>query len=378
MATARPLYSIEIIETLYEFDEPILFVARVGFLKSLFLKIHETDSTNDYMSCYIDDEYIAALRDGRISIRGAFDSQKERYIVNADHLLNVTSEAKIGANDIGEEHLPKPGVGILPRLGDCPDVLQVKDALVSIYFQGAGLKRESIHYSTLMNLLYGVQNLVKNVIAPPELRGLRNSTFDFLVGDPALGSLMISVKEPTANLGKLRQSPERRDLTMDDVRTGVDRNKDEFFAGMEEMLSQNSLNDASEDIYEGVQHLLPSADTVFSNVTFSTQKGGVLRRISISRERADAVRKAHARANHADSRRTGTIVEINASSRTLLLRSRTGATTTCAFDKGSFDRLRKDPSFKIGSRLQVGGDLFQRVRRDYLNVDQVFLLEAVT
>ncbi|RWN44682.1 MAG: hypothetical protein EOS03_23845 [Mesorhizobium sp.] len=377
MSTARPLYSIEIVETLYEFDEPILFVARVGFLKSLFLKIHETDTTNDYLSCYIDDEYVSALRDGRISIRGAFDSQKERYVVNADHLLNVTSEAKIGSEEIGEENLPKPGVGILPRLGNCPDVLQVKDALVSIYFQGAGLNRESIHYSTLMNLLSGVQNLVKNVIAPPELRGLRNSTFDFLVGDPALGSLMISVKEPTANLGKLRQAPERRQLTMDDVRVGVARNKDEFFSGMEEMLSQNALNDASDDVFEGVQHLLPSSETPFSNVTFSTQKGGVLKRISIDRERADAVRKAHARRNSTDSKRTGTIVEINAASRTLLLRSRAGI-TTCAFDTETFERLRKNPAFKIGSRMSLDGDLFERVRRDYMNVEHIILLEAAS
>ncbi|MES0035683.1 hypothetical protein NKJ74_10395 [Mesorhizobium sp. M0046] len=377
MAIQSPLYSLNIVDTLYEFDEPILFVARVGFLKSLFLKINETETTSDYLSCYIDDAYISGLREGRISIRGVFDSQKERYIVSADHFLNVQSEMMVGLNDVGEDHLPKPGVGMLPRLGECPDVLQEKDALVSIYFQGAGLRRESIHYSTLMGLLSGVQNLVRNVIAPPELRGLRNSTFDFLVGDPALGSLMISVKEPTANMGKLRQAPERRGLTIEDVRTGVARNKDEFFSGMEEMLSQNALTTASDDVYEGVQHLLPSAETAFSNVTFSTQKGGVLRRISISRERADAVRKAHARSNGTDSRRTGTIVEINAASRTLLLRSRAGV-TTCAFDQSAFERLRKDPAFKIGSRLQVDGDLFERVRRDYLNVDQIVLLETVT
>ncbi|MER9005889.1 hypothetical protein NKI15_19855 [Mesorhizobium sp. M0862] len=377
MATQSPLYFLNIVETLYEFDEPILFVARVGFLKSLFLKINEIDTGGEYLSCYIDDNHISGLRDGRISIRGVFDSQKERYIVAADYALNVLSEMMVGPTEVAEAFLPKPGVGILPRLGECPDVLQEKDALVSIYFQGAGLQRESIQYSTLMGLLSGVQNLVRNVIAPPELRGLRTSTFDFLVGDPALGSLMISVKEPVANMGKLRQAQERRGLTIEEVRIGVTKTKDEFFAGMEDMLSQNALTAATDDVYEGVQHLLPSADTAFSNVTFSTQKGNVLRRISISRERADEVRKAHARSNGVDSRRTGTIIEINAASRTLLLRSRAGV-TTCAFDPTAFERLRKDPAFKIGSRLQVDGDLFERVRRDYLNVQRIILLEAIT
>ncbi|WP_144224191.1 hypothetical protein [Mesorhizobium amorphae] len=194
----EPLYKLSDIEHLYSFDEPVLFIARVGFLPAIFLKLQDIGERGEFISCYIQEEYIDGLKDGRISIRGVFEAQKDAHIVECDEYLNVYAEKCLLRSEIPESMLPRPNTGLYLRHGECPDVLQEKDALLSIYFRGVELNREHILYSTLMSLLSSVQSLARNVIAPPELRGLRHSTFDFLVGDPALGSLMISIKKPTA------------------------------------------------------------------------------------------------------------------------------------------------------------------------------------
>lgn len=187
--------------------------------------------------------------------------------------------------------------------------------------------------------------------------------------NPHVDTSVKARKEPTANLGKLRQSQDRKNITLEDVRVGVSRNKDEFFDGMDELLGHTVTTNAalSDELYIGVQHLLPSDDTPFSVVTFSTRDGSGFRRISINKDRADGVRLARERTK-ANARRSGRIVEINSASQTLLLKSRTSTITTCAFDKASFEQLAADASFKIGAKLEVSGDLYERVRRDFLVV----------
>lgn len=372
---------LEIVETLYRFDEPLLFVARVGTLQALFLKTDETEQKQLFLSCYVDNEHIEALKDGRISIRGAYEAQKDLTVVSTDFEYQVgeyTSYARTASQV--EPLLPERGVGILPRFGECPDVLQEKDALFSVYFKGAGLNRERIAYSTLMELLGTVQKFAKNVIAPPELRGLRASTFDFTVGDPALGSLMVSIKQPEFDLRKLRLNEKRRDLTRDQLTNGLERQKDELFADMEELVDLSSNEDAQsdrvEDTYFSLRGLLPTENTPFQSVMFSASSGDGFKRLSIDRSKADAIRQEHEGRDFRPNTRSGVIVEINAASATILVRSRLGRITTCAFDRDTFEALQTNRAFKIGSQTRLSGQLASRVRRDLMHVDAIDSLEA--
>jgi hypothetical protein len=375
----RIAYKIEIIKTLYHFDEPMLFVGKVGLLSALFLKTDEFDEGSEYVSCYIDKDVIEALQDGRISIRGAFEAQKELFLVKADFSYGVFEEKLVSKDELDStRRLPKPGVGILPRLGECPDVLQEKDAILSVYFKGDQLGRESIRYSTLMSMLWSVQQFARNVIAPPQLRGLRSSTFDFTVGDPALGSLMISIKEPQFNLSKLRQSSSRRSITRDELRDGVQRHTDLLFSEIEGLIERPGTTSASpsDDTYEGLKALLPTDVTPYQSVTFSAHAIDGFRRISINQEKAEAVRAVHEKGLNTTAEKVGRIIEINASSNTILLRSSLGRVTTCAFPHEMFRNLREDANFKIGSEMALYGDFFERTRRDYLFVRAVRLLAA--
>lgn len=123
---------LEIVETLYRFDEPLLFVARVGILQALFLKTDENNEGNEYLSCYIDKDHIEGLKDGRISIRGVYESQKDVTIVRTDFDYVVSSfETFARSSNEVVSRLPESGTGILPRLGECPDVLQEKNSLAN-------------------------------------------------------------------------------------------------------------------------------------------------------------------------------------------------------------------------------------------------------
>lgn len=375
------LYKIEISKTLYYFDEPILFVAKVGILNCLFLKTDDLEEGREFLSCYVDENNLAGLLDGRLSVRGAFEAQKDNFLVVSNGSYHVISERKAEPSEL-LERLPEPNVGVFEHLGECPDVLQEKDAFLSIYFRGSQLRSDHIKYSTLMRLLGSVQGLARNVVVPPALRGFKASTFDFLVGDPALGSLMVSIKEPTFNLQRVRQAQHNQNLTREQLELGVSRHKDAFFSGVKGLFDDatdghggGELLDS--EVFEGIKEFLPSDETPYSNVTLSTQDGGKLRRISISKERADAVRARFKSSNSAKVTRSGVVVEINAASATLLLRTASGAIVTCAFDRDSFSQLRRQESFKIGAQVKLTGDLVERTRRDYLTVSNFEFVNQV-
>lgn len=374
---ANASYRLDFIETLYRFDEPVLFVARAGMMPALFLKTDETDHGNEYLCCYIASNHLEGLKDGRISLRGVYEAQSDVSIVTTDFHYQVERVVPLSIKAPQVlALLPEPGVGILPRMGECPDVLQEKDSLISVYFKGAGLERDRIGYQTLMDLLSKVQRFAKNMIAP-ELRKLRSSTFDFTVGDPALGSLMISIKEPEFDLAKLRQNEKRRDLTREELTGGVERNRADLFADIESLASKATSSPASEDAYYAVRDLLPSEDTPFQSVMFSTNDPRGFRSVSIDTSRAEEVRRDYEPRQLSRATRSGIIVEINADSGTCLLRSpQSYRVTTCAFDAETFDELQQNRKFRIGSRLQVTGEFLKRTRRDYLTVHRVDLVEG--
>ncbi|MGO6968902.1 hypothetical protein [Rhizobium leguminosarum] len=380
-AVSETLYKIRIERTLYQFDEPILFTARVGMLNALFVRTDLTEDGHEFLSCYIDDNHLDGLLEGRLSVRGAFEAQSDNFLVYANDAYEVSKELKVTGDEL-QCRLPDPNVGVFEHLGECPDVLQEKNAFLAIYFRGENLGRGSIQYSTLMKLLGTVQVFARNVLVPPSLRGYKASTLDFLVGDPALGSLMIAIKEPTFNVSRLRQTQNDQGLTSQRLKDGASTHKNEFFAEVQELVEsphkfRAAHTDDEEDIFESIKHLLPSDDTPYSNLTFSTQDGKSLKRISIDRDRADRVRASYSTANSVRSRRSGVIVEINASSATLLLRSASGAVTTSDFTREAFAELRRNPDFKIGARLILDGELFERPRRDYLVVKDVVSLNDV-
>ncbi|TAV30621.1 hypothetical protein [Rhizobium ruizarguesonis] len=381
MSATEKHYRINIDRVLYQFDEPILFTGRVGMLNALFVRTDQTEAGHEFLSCYIDEKHLAGLVDGRLSIRGAFEAQSDNFLVYANNAYEVLSESKVTGDEL-ESRLPDPNVGIFEHLGDCPDVLQEKDAFLAIYFRGDKLRRDAIPYSTLMKLLGTVQVFARNVLVPPSLRGYKASTIDFLVADPALGSLMIAIKEPTFNLSRLKQAQQDQNLTRERLRDGTSNYKDEFFAEMKDLIeSPHSFRaaheDVEEDVFESIKHLLPSDETPYSNLTFSTQNGSSIKRISIDRDRADYVRASYDSVNSVHSRRSGVVVEINSSSATLLLKAPAGAITTASFTREAFSILRNNGDFKIGAHIVLDGDLFERPRRDYLTVKNLVSLNGV-
>ncbi|WP_144224189.1 hypothetical protein [Mesorhizobium amorphae] len=156
-------------------------------------------------------------------------------------------------------------------------------------------------------------------------------------------------------------------MTIDDVQKGVARNRDEFFHEVEALLSPQSA-EVGDEIYLGIRPLLPGPESPFSSVTFSSTQSGAVRRISIDQQKADQVRKIHEKSTDKPVVVAGSVIEINASSKTALVRSPLGGVTTCAFDAEKFKDLMGTGLFRIGSKIKVSGLRYERVRRDYLSV----------
>lgn len=370
------LYKIKIDKILYMFDEPMLFTGKVGSLNSIFLRTDDDDDRAEFISCYIDQKHLDALEDGRISVRGVFEAQTDIYIVWTDRDYNVLEEKRNNLGSIAHK-LPEKNVGLYRSYGECPDVVEERGTFLSIYFRGAGMSRDHIPYSTLMRLLHDVQSVVRSVVLPPQLRGMKSSTVDFLVGDPALGSLMISIKEPTFNLATINKSRLEKTLTNADIVNATERSKEEFMNMIDSLVESPtsfrvSLNQSDEnELYETVRSLLPSEDTPFSDVTISTRSGNLKKRVSITKAKADAVRVSFEQENNNIKEIYGGIIEINSASYTILLKTNYGRVVTCAFDRDFFEKLRKEYFFKLGAKVTVSGEFWQRVRRDYIDVSDL-------
>lgn len=114
----------EWIETLYEFDGPMIFVGVLDGARRLFCAVRERNGNWGYLAAAAPDEAIDALRTGGLSVRGALESSDDVLSVELDRRLAVQSMDAVSLPDVPEAWLPTPGYGLSHVFGTCPDRLE--------------------------------------------------------------------------------------------------------------------------------------------------------------------------------------------------------------------------------------------------------------
>lgn len=115
---------VEWIETLYEFDGPMIFVGVLDGAKRLFCAVREQDGNWGYLASAAPDEALEALRTGGLSVRGALESSDDIVSVDLDPGLAVRSMEAVSLSDVPAAWLPTPGYGLSHTFGTCPDRLE--------------------------------------------------------------------------------------------------------------------------------------------------------------------------------------------------------------------------------------------------------------
>ncbi len=362
---------------LYEFEEPLIFTARLGFAELLFLKVSEIESEALYLATSIYPHILDAVESGSLSLRGAMQSGP-CFIVQMADSSRVLRYWDCNPDDVPEQFLPKRGVGLTPGMGWVADTYEQIDAFFSVRFSGETLSRETMSFQTFKNLIDNVYESVRRMFAPSGLEKAKSATFDFRIYEPEFGSLIVNIENLELNPKNIRRHLKNKDVDIDDVRAGFVNKKDEFFREMEavtEIARARELSNSDADEHFGVlkkvMGLLPGESTEFDKIEFSGAAGAKRQTIIIEGTTASRLRRAHDAASGVQKSLIGAIIITNSNSNTFVVRLDGGRQLTCHLQGDKFKILMADIRFRSESRVNVYGRLYRRSQRDYMELDDL-------
>lgn len=363
------------VEVFYEYDYPLIFSADIGFERFLFYRLKEIDGGDIFLSVPLSSELEAALRENRISVRGALGDQPCR-VHKVDYTWKIEKTWNSNTRCFKEEQLPRSGVGIIRSVDRVPDTLPTVEPFIKFKFTGQGLGEGSVPFQVFKKYVNSVYDFVRSALAPDGMEGARSDAFDFFVREPRFASLEIAIDKPVSDVEKVRKYLSRETMSEQDLSEGFFHQRQEMFVGLESLVEEvgagrvkKSTLLSSKKILREILAILPDHDNSVAAVEISAKFSGIEHSIYISDEIAKEIREAHAVAFTKRKKMKGRISIINKNSASFVIESvRGGQMTTCELEREMFDALVKNTKFKIGAMIEVSGDWTPRPRRGKMAV----------
>ncbi|SOC16884.1 hypothetical protein SAMN05877809_10915 [Rhodobacter sp. JA431] len=367
--------TFEVGEVLYEFDEPLIFRAKVGPLDCLLNKVSSRNGGSYYLAAETKDDIISALKDGNISVRGAFLS-KSYWIFFWRFGSKELAYWRIDHSDLPKKFLPKTQRPLYYWQNPAPDSLAQAESIFSIKFSGQNLNDKSISLGRLRSLVDKSFVTVRALLTPLELQNSRSSTLDFDC-QIALSSFVVAVKSPIVNMQAVRRRSELSDLTQEGIESGVryqgyilgekikEMSKAATVEGeMEKYAAENFLLTAA------LSELMPNEDSFFDAVEFSASQGKSVNVVTFKREAAIAVKSALVDIESRPIIEKGKIVGGSEKTRTVRIMSFRGRQVTCKFSPEQFELVAPEGKLDLSRYLSMRGILTRRERVDYMQVQE--------
>ncbi|MNY04687.1 hypothetical protein D3C86_1373770 [compost metagenome] len=349
----------------------------MGLANVLCYKLEDIGRNELFLVSAIDASRLACLKEGRLSVRGALESANYWIVETRAH--QSTRAWTAASHDLPDDFLPAPKSGLFSHFGDVPDHVQQIGAFLSVKFSGPELSEEAISLKKFKELVDTFYESVTKLFTPSALDGVRKGTlFDYELAQPKLASLLLSIKRPVVDIEGLQ----RRRKTVDnnllaDINGEINADRDQFLLTAQGLVDRANGNaglvDYVAEHYEyasAIANLSPYSGGGFDRVEFDAETARGLERIVITEQTGIRIREARDAAASAPRQVTGTIIEVNAARRTFVLRSRAERQVTCALLWEMFDRHQEAGSIRIGARVTVYGSYWERVRRDYIEVQR--------
>lgn len=368
---------IEPSETLYEYDGPMIFRAELGLVNILCNKVSVRNNRHLYLACQTDDRTVEALKEGKLSVFGAFD-RPSFWILSLDEQFQITSYWNCDREEVPKRFFAKPGYGLYHWQGRVPDSLMQASSMLAIKFKGPELTEDGIPFGKFKELMDQAFDAVRKLLTPVPLLNRRTSTFDFEIAPPKFASLVIAVKEPVINMASIRRTKALKQYSREQLESAVQHLGEDFaerIVELKELADSDKIDGkyASDNFsfLDILADILPQPDGDIDSVEFTAfGKNGIETAVFDQKASADikhklAVAQANAVVEH------GVIIGITAQSATLLVQSIRGKVVTCRFEREYFDNLLKEDQFKIHRPVRLRGNMFKRPRRDLMDVDGV-------
>lgn len=369
---------VQINDVLYEYDGPLIFHGVLkGILSCIVSKVLETDTGDLFMACQVDNQTLKSLKDGRLSVYGAF-AQNQYWIYKSGQNGEMPFWL-VDHPDIPERFFARPGKPLHYWQGSAADSLDQAEALLSLKFQGFGLSARGMPLGKLKALVDQSYSSMKKLLTPPSLINSRASTFDFEVAPIKFASLHVSAISPVINMGAIRRS--RPDVTEEKV-------KDEFYsrqsfltsklAELESIRNGEGINKdyATKNFVflSSLVDLLPKEDGFLSSTEISSHSIEGHTSIVFDKDGAQEIRDSIEESISDTVTEVGSIGGFIEKSGTVRFRSRRGKEVTCVFSAGDFEALTNAEGFKKGARIEISGRIIIRPKVDLMKVSSWRLL----
>ncbi|SIT06116.1 hypothetical protein [Paracoccus saliphilus] len=361
-------------DVLFEFDEPLIFRSDVGVLDCLLNKVSSRQETSYYLACETNDLTINALRHGRISVLGAFNSNNF-WIFGTNPHGAIEAYWRLSADEVPTKFKPEAGVPLYHWMDSAPDTLAQATALFSIKFRGKNLKQNSIALGQMKGLIDKSFSTVRALLTPIELMHSKSSTLDFDC-EIALSSFLISIHEPLVNMSSVRRRKDLESLSKEDIEADV--RKMSFL--LAEKLGQFSLAAKGEGaladymaknlaVTSALSQILPEEGGFFNSVEVNVLSNGVIKSIVFDEEDATQIYAALHDIENKQVKDSGKIVGGSEKSRTVRIMSVRGKQVTCHFEPDTFSLVAPDGKLDLSRYIHIYGILEQRPRVDRMEVE---------
>jgi hypothetical protein len=368
-------------EVLYYLNGPAIFTCRIGLLTYVFFKSDEYDEGDYYLAASVTDRELTALKEGRLSVRGAL-SQPHCWLMQTDFELNVHRYEEKSESEV-RAFLPKSGVPLLGSFETAADSINQTDSLFAFKFYGAELSEEGMPFSTFKSIVDNVYGVVRNALTPASLSAGRDRRFmDFPVRQPEFASLLIAIDNPVLDAAQLRARDRTRNLDPDAVvQEAHERGRD--FADQVErtidlaMAGQLPEHYAADNFafLQQIVNILPASNSEVSKLQFSSNsdRGQVF--VEVDAVAGDRIRQSVEIVERRNVYINGVITAVLWNSKTIRIQTDYHREVTCQIGYTLFDELVAADRLKIGTRLGLNGRYTSRDYRDWMKVegDPIFI-----
>lgn len=370
---------LSISEVLYFYDGPQIFSSRFGIFDAICVKIDEIESDGLYIIAATTSEKLAALKAGKLSVRGAL-WRKDYFIAQVGPDFLIRRLWSVDQSELPIDMLPEAGAGLRAHFGKVVDTLEQTSAFFALRFAGETLAAGRMAFRTFKDLVDDSYALVRLAFAPPSIAN-RHSLFDFDIAEPAFGSLVIAVQEPTINSAglqraQMREVASRVIVSSDSVRSEMNHRRQVFFEQVQSAIEISSKRPMSEqqaayhfDVLHQINDVVPTSKNAISSVEFSANSNGFSSAVYVDDIVGARLRDAYLLAELSPINEIGSVIEQNSESSTFIIKNALGRQITCELKRQIFEQMSDAGELNIGTRLSVAGKVKRRKRRDFVYVD---------
>ena len=362
-------------EVLYAFDGPAIFTCQIGLENYLFYKSDEHDEGDYFIAAGISIDELAAMKAGKLSVRGAF-SQKSCWLLDVDLDLKVRRYEQQRSDDVSQL-LPRPGIALRSSQKGAADSIDQVESPLAFKFYGDELTDRRMPLSTFRGLIDSVYHVVRRSLVPPSLSVGRDSeVIDFPIRPPQFASLLIAIEHPFVDETRLRSRERTKNMTAQELRAESEAEGVKFISQVERTVDVASSGKitkgfARENIHvlDAISEIIPDNDGDVSKLQLSSAFHGATTFIEVNRDLGERIHTARKSVRDRTTTINGVVVGLVQKSRTFLLRNRYGREVTCYVARPIYDRMLAAGEISVGRRLRVNGEFYQRDFRDLLKVE---------